>query len=540
MHVTTAHPNRLFFIFRRLFDSCHSYLHNCEIDTETDTDTTAHHTDNDDNDDNAPADVVAVSVSRDVARRYMEQYISAIHQTVAHVTTPAMFGDYLQDEYSQLVQHVSLHYLYSENHCLAETVFRWLDVDVEVNATGRQPTTTTTAFASNTNTTHTNTNTHTNTTHTNTNTHTNTTHTNTNTHTTTPEAFRIYVPDADESYVRHVVANRLGVSSDCVELDVSWDDSRVRCVVHHAHRRPHSRPSSSSSSSSSSSHTVVLRVSVVSPHSGGGGEPLVQYTGTFYTGATMHQTVDAVMHHPRVRNWMYATGYTGGDEHVAVVPFLHTAVCTRPLHAHPLLRPYDRLSCVVFTAAEYAATRDAIRRFAAGGWAHVARGATAHVSTQQHTKHHHHTNHLTRLVRSLRLNVFDAYICSHFAEVAAFRFRVAVLHTRQRHHQQLRSWVRLHGTLLADSIWDDGARYTTDTFRHDEAAMAICAHPEKHMTDHREFVMAAILHKHAPVPSAKLIGHMCERWQSRVGGQSWGNAAHRLERPPPPSGREPR
>lgn len=278
----------------------------------------------------------------------------------------------------------------------------------------------------------------------------------------------ITVPSMDHTSIRYTLANTLHLPADTMDLHIHEAARWVQCTLVPPCRR-----------------RLPMRLVFVNNR----GQLLFHTQTVLHTHQPLTTTLFSIVHLPRVRQWLYTTD----QRYLYITPFLHTQLLTlHSLSHHTHLQPNDTLCCIMTTHEEKKHTHSCIdswvtalrkRRQASLGYLHRIR--------EQLYRERRSTVPFTA---ELSVSAFHQHVWNQWVQQLSFLYTIRRLHK----NKQLRRWLTLHSTLLADALWNDYAYHTNHVF--DQCAQA-CLLREiqqwKYIMNHWDIVSLSLC-RHSP------------------------------------------
>lgn len=278
------------------------------------------------------------------------------------------------------------------------------------------------------------------------------------THTST---FTIHVPSMSENHIRYTLANGLHQTTDVLSLFVYEKEQRVRCILDNTNVIP--------------LHVVFLNIE---------GARLAHTSIKLKLDVSIALTRFAIVHHPSVRRWLY----TQTEEYTYITLFIHTQLfAMSSLSRYTQLRPNDTLYCIMTTQQQKTRMHRQI-----GTWVD-----TLHCSYNAKLKYMYlirnrlYTGNYNSIpyIHTYRLSYFHQHLWLLWVHQLAFLYKL--FHLRKT--QQLKRWLNLHCTLLANSLWNDYAYHTNRVFDNcAKQALLYETQKWKYMVDHWDVICLAL------------------------------------------------
>lgn len=258
--------------------------------------------------------------------------------------------------------------------------------------------------------------------------------------TTAPKTVRIHVPSLHEHHIRYTLANTLHQPADGFEVHIHEKERWVQCTL---------LPSAT---------RIPLNLVFLNKD----GAVLWRTSLSLHTTSPLSTTLFAIVHHPRVRRWLYV--FDQHHQYTHITPFLHTQVFTQySLDYHSHLQPNDTLYCIMTTQQQQQEMHHCIEQWVNLLCAQRATAGTAlyyiHTLRQQLYKEEHTTIPHTE---AFRLTAFHEHLWLQWIWQLSFLYTIH----RLRKHKTMHRWLSLHCTLLVNSIWNDYAYHTNRVFDH--------------------------------------------------------------------------
>lgn len=250
----------------------------------------------------------------------------------------------------------------------------------------------------------------------------------------TQRRVHIAVPSLDHTSIRYTLANTLHLPADSMDLHIHESARKVQCTLASACRR-----------------RLSMRVVFVNNR----GRLLFRTQTVLHTHQPLTTTLFSIVHLPRVRQWLYTTN----QRYPYITPFLHTQLLTlHSLSHHTHLQPNDTLYCIMTTHEEHNHIHSCI-----DSWVntlqqrgHVSLGHLHRIRKQLYRER----RTTVPATAKLNLSAFHQHVWHQWVQQLSFVYTIHRLHK----NKQLKRWLALHSTLLADALWNDYAYHTNHVF----------------------------------------------------------------------------
>jgi hypothetical protein len=249
----------------------------------------------------------------------------------------------------------------------------------------------------------------------------------------TNHAHTITVKSLNENHIRYTLANTIHQPPDALCLHIHEQELWVQCTVQNSTPR------------------VSLRVVFLNKD----GHQLLRTSMTLLPTVPLSTTLFAIVHHPRVRRWLYTTQTL----YSYITPFLHTQLFTaHSLAHHTHLQPNDTLYCIMTTVPQEQQLHDHIHTWVDELYAHQkATLKYMHIIRQQlYTEERYNIPYTA----SFRLSAFHSHVWLQWVQRLGFLYTI----DRLRKSKRMDKWLSMHCTLLANSLWNDYAYHTNKVF----------------------------------------------------------------------------
>ena len=273
-------------------------------------------------------------------------------------------------------------------------------------------------------------------------------------------SFEITVPSLSEDHIRYTIANHLCQTADTLSLIVYEKERQVRCIINESYTLP--------------LQFVFLTID---------GQPLLHIPITMKADVPITLTRFALVHHPRVRRWLY----TQNETYPYLTFFVHTQLFTKPsLSRHTHLQANDTVYCIMTTETQQMTMHRQIDIWV--DTLDLHHNATLkymyRVRNKMYTENYHHVPH----TRPYKLSYLHQYLWVHWVHQLAFLYKL--FHLRKT--RQLKQWLNLHCTLLVNSLWNDYAYHTNRVFDNcAKQELLYETHKWKYTVDHWDVIQLA-------------------------------------------------